>query len=195
MAVAPLSITSIREQVVDFTKPFMNTGISIMIQKPERAGNKVFAFLTPLAVEIWICIFFAYVAVSIVLFLISRLNPYQLQIMKELETDYGGDNFAENKEDRGLEVRRESIVSRVSLLEAEERHEFSKSIINSFWFSLGALMQQGSELQPKTLSGKIQNGFELKREIFFSECHLQIFVHINFRYILSYSVEFGGFSV
>ena len=45
MAVAPLSITSIREQVVDFTKPFMNTGISIMIQKPERAGNKVFAFL------------------------------------------------------------------------------------------------------------------------------------------------------
>ena len=58
-------------------------------------------------------------------------------------------------------------MSRVSLLEAEERHEFSKSIINSFWFSLGALMQQGSELQPKTLSGKIQNGFELKRESFF----------------------------
>jgi len=34
MAVADLTITSERERVVDFSTPFMNLGISIMIHKP-----------------------------------------------------------------------------------------------------------------------------------------------------------------
>ena len=34
MAIAPLTISSARESVVDFSKPFMNIGISIMIKKP-----------------------------------------------------------------------------------------------------------------------------------------------------------------
>lgn len=36
LAVAPLTITSQRESVVDFSKPFMNLGISILISKPEK---------------------------------------------------------------------------------------------------------------------------------------------------------------
>ncbi|GIY38296.1 glutamate receptor 1 [Caerostris extrusa] len=32
MAIAPLTITSARENVIDFTKPFMSLGISIMIK-------------------------------------------------------------------------------------------------------------------------------------------------------------------
>ena len=36
LAVAPLSITSQRESVVDFSKPWMNLGISILISKPEK---------------------------------------------------------------------------------------------------------------------------------------------------------------
>lgn len=34
LVVAPLTITYEREQVVDFTKPFMSVGISIVIKKP-----------------------------------------------------------------------------------------------------------------------------------------------------------------
>ena len=34
LAVAPLTITSQRESVVDFSKPWMNLGISILISKP-----------------------------------------------------------------------------------------------------------------------------------------------------------------
>ncbi len=34
MAIAPLTITVAREKVIDFSKPFMNIGISIMIKKP-----------------------------------------------------------------------------------------------------------------------------------------------------------------
>ncbi len=36
LAVAPLTITSQRESVVDFSKPWMNLGISILIRKPEK---------------------------------------------------------------------------------------------------------------------------------------------------------------
>lgn len=71
MAVAPLTITLVREQVIDFTKPFMSLGISIMIKKPTKSKPGVFSFLDPLAYEIWMCIVFAYIGVSVVLFLVS----------------------------------------------------------------------------------------------------------------------------
>ena len=35
MTVAPLTINRVRERVVDFSKPFITTGISIMIKKPD----------------------------------------------------------------------------------------------------------------------------------------------------------------
>ncbi|XP_054873256.1 glutamate receptor 1-like isoform X6 [Amphiprion ocellaris] len=71
VAVAPLTITLVREQVIDFTKPFMSLGISIMIKKPTKSKPGVFSFLDPLAYEIWMCIVFAYIGVSVVLFLVS----------------------------------------------------------------------------------------------------------------------------
>ena len=37
LAVAPLTITSQRESVVDFSKPYMNLGISILISKPAKS--------------------------------------------------------------------------------------------------------------------------------------------------------------
>lgn len=77
MAIAPLTITSAREKVIDFTKPFMSMGISIMIKKPMNRLPGVFSFMNPLSEEIWMCIIFAYVGVSVVLFLVSRFSPHE----------------------------------------------------------------------------------------------------------------------
>lgn len=77
VAVAPLTITLVREEVIDFSKPFMSLGISIMIKKPQKSKPGVFSFLDPLAYEIWMCIVFAYIGVSVVLFLVSRFSPYE----------------------------------------------------------------------------------------------------------------------
>ncbi|XDV37290.1 hypothetical protein PO909_006914 [Leuciscus waleckii] len=77
VAVAPLTITLVREEVIDFSKPFMSLGISIMIKKPTKSKPGVFSFLDPLAYEIWMCIVFAYIGVSVVLFLVSRFSPYE----------------------------------------------------------------------------------------------------------------------
>ncbi|XP_010780458.1 glutamate receptor 2-like, partial [Notothenia coriiceps] len=70
IAIAPLTITLVREEVIDFSKPFMSLGISIMIKKPQKSKPGVFSFLDPLAYEIWMCIVFAYIGVSVVLFLV-----------------------------------------------------------------------------------------------------------------------------
>uniref|UniRef100_A0AAY4BHD3 Glutamate receptor n=1 Tax=Denticeps clupeoides TaxID=299321 RepID=A0AAY4BHD3_9TELE len=122
VAVAPLTITLVREEVIDFSKPFMSLGISIMIKKPTKSKPGVFSFLDPLAYEIWMCIVFAYIGVSVVLFLVSRFSPYE----------WHSDD------------------------QPEHTNEFG--IFNSLWFSLGAFMQQGCDISPRSLSGRIVGG-------------------------------------
>ncbi|CAF2405670.1 unnamed protein product [Rotaria sp. Silwood2] len=73
MAIAPLSISQKRMEVVDFSKPFMNLGISIMIRKPDAKKPGVFSFMNPVSMEIWLCFSLSYFAVSVVLFLTSRV--------------------------------------------------------------------------------------------------------------------------
>ncbi|XP_049631999.1 glutamate receptor 1 isoform X2 [Suncus etruscus] len=130
VAVAPLTITLVREEVIDFSKPFMSLGISIMIKKPQKSKPGVFSFLDPLAYEIWMCIVFAYIGVSVVLFLVSRFSPYEWH----------------NEE---LEEGREQAAG-------DQSNEFG--IFNSLWFSLGAFMQQGCDISPRSLSGRIVGG-------------------------------------
>lgn len=72
--------------MIDFTKPFMTLGISIMIKKPVKEKPGVFSFMSPLSQEIWTCVVFAYFGVSIVLFLVSRFSPYEWKVSwRELE--------------------------------------------------------------------------------------------------------------
>ena len=76
LAIAPLSITSLREQVIAFSKPFMYAGISIMMKKPYKEIQSSF-FVHPLSHEIWLCAICAYIGVSVVLFLVSQISPYE----------------------------------------------------------------------------------------------------------------------
>ncbi|XP_030875480.1 glutamate receptor 3 [Leptonychotes weddellii] len=132
IAVAPLTITLVREEVIDFSKPFMSLGISIMIKKPQKSKPGVFSFLDPLAYEIWMCIVFAYIGVSVVLFLVSRFSPYEWHL-----------------EDNNEEPRDPQSPP-------DPPNEFG--IFNSLWFSLGAFMQQGCDISPRSLSGRIVGG-------------------------------------
>ncbi|KAG0412880.1 hypothetical protein HPB47_009975, partial [Ixodes persulcatus] len=122
MAIAPLTITSARERVIDFTKPFMSLGISIMIKKPMKMKPGVFSFMNPLSREIWMCIIFAYVGVSVVLFLVSRFSPHEWRY----EETFVGPSVS---------------------------NDFS--LYNSLWFSLGAFMQQGCDICPRSVAGRI----------------------------------------
>uniref|UniRef100_A0AAV2KHU5 Ionotropic glutamate receptor n=1 Tax=Knipowitschia caucasica TaxID=637954 RepID=A0AAV2KHU5_KNICA len=77
LAVAPLAITYVREKVIDFSKPFMTLGISILYRKPNGTNPGVFSFLNPLSPDIWMYILLACLGVSCVLFVIARSPPSQ----------------------------------------------------------------------------------------------------------------------
>ena len=54
IAVGAMTINFARESVIDFTKPFMNLGISILFKIPSGKPTRLFSFMNPLAVEIWL---------------------------------------------------------------------------------------------------------------------------------------------
>uniref|UniRef100_UPI0037E93452 glutamate receptor ionotropic, kainate 3 isoform X2 n=1 Tax=Semicossyphus pulcher TaxID=241346 RepID=UPI0037E93452 len=127
LAVAPLTITYMREKVVDFSKPFMSMGISIIYRKPNTTNSGFFSFLNPMTPDIWVYILLAYLGVSCVLFVIARFSPYEWY---DAHPCNPGSDVVEN----------------------------NFTLLNSFWFGVGSLMQQGSELMPKALSTRIIGG-------------------------------------
>uniref|UniRef100_A0A4W3I6T3 Glutamate receptor n=1 Tax=Callorhinchus milii TaxID=7868 RepID=A0A4W3I6T3_CALMI len=127
LAVAPLTITYVREKVIDFSKPFLTLGISILYRKPNGTNPGVFSFLNPLSPDIWMYVLLACLGVSCVLFVIARFTPYEWYNPHPCNPD---SDVVEN----------------------------NFTLLNSFWFGVGALMQQGSELMPKALSTRIVGG-------------------------------------
>ncbi|XP_054715518.1 glutamate receptor ionotropic, kainate 2-like [Uloborus diversus] len=77
MAIADLTITYVREEAVDFTMPFMNLGISILFKKPTKKVPKLFSFLSPLSVEVWLYMATAFLGVSLFLFIVARFSAYE----------------------------------------------------------------------------------------------------------------------
>ncbi|XP_050080616.1 glutamate receptor ionotropic, kainate 2-like isoform X3 [Anopheles maculipalpis] len=77
LAIADLTITFDREQVVDFTMPFMNLGISVLYRKPVKQPPNLFSFLSPLSLDVWIYMATAYLGVSVLLFILARFTPYE----------------------------------------------------------------------------------------------------------------------
>ncbi|XP_039889142.1 glutamate receptor ionotropic, kainate 1 isoform X3 [Simochromis diagramma] len=127
LAVAPLTITYVREKVIDFSKPFMTLGISILYRKPNGTNPGVFSFLNPLSPDIWMYVLLACTGVSCVLFVIARFTPYEWYNPHPCNPS-------------------STLI----------QNNFT--LLNSFWFGVGALMRQSSELMPKALSTRIVGG-------------------------------------
>nr|QGW50282.1 gustatory receptor 27 [Chouioia cunea] len=128
LAVGSMTINYARESVIDFTKPFMNLGISILFKVPTSHPARLFSFMNPLAIEIWLYVLAAYILVSVTMFVVARFSPY--------EWNNPHPCHSQNTE----------IV------------ENQFSLANSFWFTIGTLMQQGSDLNPKATSTRIVSG-------------------------------------
>ncbi|KAF8794062.1 Glutamate receptor ionotropic like protein [Argiope bruennichi] len=79
LAVAPMTINYARESVIDFTKPYMNLGIGILFKLPKSMPSRLFSFMSPLAVDIWIYVLAAYALVSLCMFIVARFSPYEWQ--------------------------------------------------------------------------------------------------------------------
>ncbi|XP_071030302.1 glutamate receptor ionotropic, kainate 5-like [Oncorhynchus clarkii lewisi] len=128
LAVAGFTITSEREKVIDFSKPFMTLGISILYRVHLGRKPGYFSFLDPFSPAVWLFMLLAYLAVSCVLFLAARLSPYEWY--NPHPCLQGHKDILENQYTLG----------------------------NSLWFPVGGFMQQGSEIMPRALSTRCVSG-------------------------------------
>ncbi|XP_057367560.1 glutamate receptor ionotropic, kainate 2-like [Daphnia carinata] len=127
LGIADLSITYEREQAVDFSLPFMNTGISILYKKPQKQPPSLFSFLSPLSVEVWIYMCAAYVGISLALFILARLTPLEWVNPHPCDPN-------------------------------PKEYENQFNFLNSTWFTIGSLMQQGCDLAPRATSTRMVAG-------------------------------------
>lgn len=91
-------------------------------QVPSNEPAQFFSFLNPLALEVWIYWLVAYVVVSVTLYVVARFSPYEWE---------DGKTFSVPDQ--------ETIPSNLNRF----------TLSNSFWFTIGSLMQQGSDISPK----------------------------------------------
>ena len=77
LGICDYTITSSRQTAVDFSLPFMNTGISIIYKKPELAPPDLFSFMKPFSVEVWLYVATAFLGVTLLLYILSRVSPYE----------------------------------------------------------------------------------------------------------------------
>ncbi|NWT31472.1 GLRK protein, partial [Cardinalis cardinalis] len=89
IAVAPLTVTSAREEVVSFTTPFLQTGIGILLRKDTASQDmSFFHFLSPFSKETWTALLFAYLLTCFCLFLVARLSPCEWNEPKNEENHF-----------------------------------------------------------------------------------------------------------
>ena len=102
---ADLTINYQREQVVDFSQPFLDLGISLLfVNAPKKyfnsfdllttpgdiitscffRGVNLFAFVAPLSIYVWILMLLALALVSVAMYAIAKLSPYETEDLERL---------------------------------------------------------------------------------------------------------------
>ncbi len=104
IAIADLTITDDRSRVVDFTHPFMEIGVGVLV-KVDRQGvtQDIWAFLQPVAAELWIATFLAISFMGILFWAMERIA---FRIL---------DKFAIHKDDEEHEQQRTPFSLAASL--------------------------------------------------------------------------------
>ena len=121
LGICDLTITESRQAAVDFTMPFMNLGISILFKKPADTPPDLFSFMKPFEIEVWLYVLTAFLGVTLLMYILSRISPYEWVPGHPCDDD-------------------------------PEELENGFSLGNCMWFTLGCIMQQGSDLAPRALS-------------------------------------------
>lgn len=80
MATGPVTITSLRERVIDFTTPITEGSTGIIMRSPGyAAGKSLFQTLKPFSTAVWLSICAAIVIVSMVSYFVNCCTPYKLR--------------------------------------------------------------------------------------------------------------------
>uniref|UniRef100_A0A0K0CX59 PBPe domain-containing protein n=1 Tax=Angiostrongylus cantonensis TaxID=6313 RepID=A0A0K0CX59_ANGCA len=139
MAVAPLTINFRRSEVVSFTKPFLSLGISILYKVPDDYQPDLFSFLNPLSWEIWMAILAAIAGVTLGMFTVSRVTPYEWNLNFSCCTahqPHPGAAFTD------------------SPVELSNNYSFW----NTLWYVTSTMLKGGCDFGPRAVSTRLLGG-------------------------------------
>ena len=113
LGITDFTMTSEREEVVDFTMPFMTLGIQLIFKAPAQASDpNLLSFMEPLSKGVWGYVGGSILLVTISLFIMGRMSP------QEWDNPY-------------------PCIQEPS----ELQNQFT--LKNSLWFTIGAILQEG----------------------------------------------------
>ena len=107
----------------------MNLGIGILFKLPSTAPTRLFSFMSPLDVDIWLYVLAAYIMVSLTMFIVARFSPNEWRPPHPCAAALGEPD--------------------------QQPMENQFNMANSFWFTIVTLMHQGCDLNPKAASTRI----------------------------------------
>jgi len=129
LSIAPMTISSDRQTVLDFTQPYMTFGLAYMMRVKDVDAN-YFRFLSPFHKDLWVAIGVLVMVMSLLLWICSVFSPWGY---------YG----------RCLQARSPKELTPEVLNEAD-----TLSLTNSIWSSWKGYVRQGAE-HPNSWSGRI----------------------------------------
>lgn len=128
IAAGPLTVTSQRQAVVQFSMPFQSNGPAILMRKQPDAtpdfGDRLMRLFAPMSSSVWLLSLIGIMATGTVLYIICYFSPVEWRKM------------AMN-----------------SLANDRERESFT--CMNSFWFIASSLTWQGFERTPRSVGARI----------------------------------------
>lgn len=86
LAVSAITITPERENVVDFSKRYLDYSVGILLRKPEEKVN-IFSLFAPFDLAVWACIAAAIPIVGVLIFLLNRLHALRSSSQNVLHTN------------------------------------------------------------------------------------------------------------
>ncbi|XP_045473639.1 glutamate receptor ionotropic, kainate 2-like [Harmonia axyridis] len=148
MAISDLAMTAQRQQVVDFSSPFMNLGIGLMVKKATIKEIPLFSFLDPFTQDVWAYTATLLLGLSLLFFLAYRLAPNEWvnphpceQNPDELEIEWNFKNCVwlvlGSLLQQGCDILPRSLSTRVSL---SLWWFFSLIMYNSYTANLAAFL-------------------------------------------------------
>ena len=76
MALAPMTISQSRKNVIDFSKSYLDLGLGILMRIPSKPDVNIFGFVDPLSREVWLTAFAIMVFIAFISLVIDKVGIY-----------------------------------------------------------------------------------------------------------------------
>ncbi|XP_022105896.1 glutamate receptor 1-like [Acanthaster planci] len=136
IAAGPLTVTPDRSEAVDFTYPFMSSGITIMMKHPNYVQHNPFRIMYPFGIEVWFVNLAAFFIISAMLFFFNYFDPYEWRAAAERR-----ETFEENAENFSMKNSMWFLTSTMFLqsFDASPRSNAGRTLA-AFWWVFTIIM-------------------------------------------------------